>query len=259
MGPKHGLNDQVDIREAKIDHLFLLMGSSLQAIDQAPAGCIFGIADLEGIVLKTGTLATTPICPNFQKYKVISLGLVKVAIESELLSDMERLKEGLYKLDRADPSVNFYVNNQGEYILSTCGEVHLERCIKDLTDDFAKGVKLKVSDPIITFKETIVNSKLADKRKLNKGSSQWEEVETSSDEEIVEEVKAEEEKTLEDIMTEYQAMLQKEVKEREFLRKEMKPDIYIEKILFTKFYRNKQKALEEIGYERQCAKDKTAN
>jgi hypothetical protein len=60
-------------------------------------------------------------------------------------------------------------------------------------------------------------------------------------------------------MTEYQAMLQKEVKEREFLRKEMKPDIYIEKILFTKFYRNKQKALEEIGYERQCAKDKTAN
>jgi ribosome assembly protein 1 len=152
------------------------MGSSLQAIDQAPAGCIVGIADLEGIVLKTGTLATTPVCPNFQKYKVISLGLVKVAIESELLSDMESLKEGLYKLDRADPSVNFYVNNQGEYILSTCGEVHLERCIKDLTDDFAKGVKLKVSDPIITFKETIVNSKLADKRKLNKGSSQWEEV-----------------------------------------------------------------------------------
>jgi len=29
MGPKHGINDQVDIKEAKIDHLFLLMGSSL--------------------------------------------------------------------------------------------------------------------------------------------------------------------------------------------------------------------------------------
>ena len=54
-------------------------------------------------------------------------------------------------------------------------------------------------------------------------------------------------------------MLQKETKEREFLRKEMRPDMYIEKILFTKFYRNKQKALDEIGFEKQCAKEKTAN
>ena len=99
---------------------------------------------------------------------------------------MERLKEGLQKLDRADPSVNFYINNQGEYILSTCGEVHLERCIKDLTDDFAKGIKLNVSDPIITFKETIVERRLGDKKKKAKGgagTAQWEEVETSSEEE----------------------------------------------------------------------------
>lgn len=123
---------------------------------------------------------------------------------------MDRLKEGLIKLDRADPSVNFYINNQGEYILSTCGEVHLERCIKDLNDDFAKGVKLNVSDPIITFKETIVNNKLADKKKRAKGGAgTWEEVETSSEEEV-EEKKAEEEKTLDDMMKEYEAMLQKE-------------------------------------------------
>jgi hypothetical protein len=39
----------------------------------------------------------------------------------------------------------------------------------------------------------------------------------------------------------------------------MKIDIYLEKILFTKFYLNKPKALEEIGFEKQCAKDRTAN
>lgn len=60
-------------------------------------------------------------------------------------------------------------------------------------------------------------------------------------------------------MAEYEQMMQKEDKEREFLRKEMKPDMYIEKILLMKFYRNKQKSLEEIGYEKQCAKDTTAN
>jgi ribosome assembly protein 1 len=166
------------------------MGSSLQLVERAPAGSIVGIADLEGKVLKTGTISSTPLCPNFTKSKVISLGLVKVAIESENLQDMDRLKEGLLKLDRADPSVNFYVNNKGEYILSTCGEVHLERCIKDLTDEFAKGVKLNVSDPIITFKETLVERRLADKRK--KGAATWEEVDTTSSDEEEEEKKDQE-------------------------------------------------------------------
>lgn len=55
---------------------------------------------------------------------------------------MNTLKEGLRKLNRADPSVSFEVNSKGEFILSTCGEVHLERCIKDLNDDYAIGVKV---------------------------------------------------------------------------------------------------------------------
>ena len=42
-------------------------------------------------------------------------------------------------------------------------------------------------------------------------------------------------------MEEYEKMLIKETKEREFFRKEMRPDMYIEKILFNKFYRNNQK------------------
>lgn len=85
--------------------------------------------------------------------------------------------------------------------MSTCGEIHLERCIKDLHDDFAKGVKFSTSDPIITFKETIVNQNLTDKRKKVKG--QWEEIDSESEEEPEEE-KKEEEKTLADIIAEYE-------------------------------------------------------
>lgn len=35
--------------------------------------------------------------------------------------------------------------------------------------------------------------------------------------------------------------------------------MYIEKILFNKYYKNNPKALAAIGYERSCAIDKTAN
>ena len=80
-------------------------------IDEAPAGCIVGLADLEDIVLKTATISTSIFCPNFTKSKAISLGLVKVAFETENLSDMETLKKGLQKLDRSDHSVQFYINS----------------------------------------------------------------------------------------------------------------------------------------------------
>lgn len=76
----------------------------------------------------------------------------------------------------------------------------MERCIKDLKDDFAKGCEVHVSDPIITFKETIVNKRLAPPKK--KQNVQYEEAESGSDDE--EEQKDETEKTLEDYMIEYE-------------------------------------------------------
>lgn len=82
-------------------------------------------------------------------------GLIKVAIETKNLNDMYMLSDGLRKLNKSDPAVEIYLNENGEYIVSTCGQVHLERCIKDLKDDFVKGIDIQVSDPIITFKETI--------------------------------------------------------------------------------------------------------
>lgn len=130
--------------------------------------------------------------------------------------------------------------------------------MKDLSDDFAKGVKFSISEPIISFKETIVNQNLAEKRKRVKGV--WEELDSDSEEEKPqEEEKKEEEKTLADIIEEYEKLNQQVQKEREFLRKEMKTDMYIEKVLFNKYYKNNAEALKAVGYEKSCAQDKTAN
>lgn len=88
----------------------------------------------------------------------------------------------------------------------------------------------------------------------------WEtEIDSESDDEPPEEEKKEEEKTLADIMAEFEKLNQEVQKEREFLRKEMKPDMYIEKVLFNKYYKNNPKALAAIGYQRSCATDRTAD
>lgn len=47
------------------------------------------------------------------------------------------------------------VQESGEHVLVTAGEVHLERCIDDLKTRYAK-VDVTVSEPIIPFRETVV-------------------------------------------------------------------------------------------------------
>ena len=80
---------------------------------------------------------------------------------------------------RADPSVEFYLTKQGENILSTCGEVHLEKCLKDLETDFAPGIEFEIGAPIIPFKETIMNASTRDKQR--KVQAVYEELNSSSE------------------------------------------------------------------------------
>ena len=44
----------------------------------------------------------------------------------------------------------------GEYVIIAAGEVHLQRCLDDLSKQYAK-IEIKVSDPIVPFRETVVS------------------------------------------------------------------------------------------------------
>lgn len=68
---------------------------------------------------------------------------------------MKELVKGLRLLNQSDPCVEIYVQENGEHILCTAGEVHLQRCIDDLEQRFAM-VPVNVSPPIIPFRETII-------------------------------------------------------------------------------------------------------
>ena len=47
------------------------------------------------------------------------------------------------------------VSESGESLLLTAGEVHLQRCVRDLVESYAH-CEVSVSDPIVPFRETIV-------------------------------------------------------------------------------------------------------
>jgi len=104
---------------------------------------------------KTGTLTTDPSsCPLVNmKYSVSPV--VRIAVECKNPADLPKLVEGMKRLSKSDPLVICTITEAGEHIIAGAGELHLEICIKDLVDDYMKGVEITQSDPVVTFCETV--------------------------------------------------------------------------------------------------------
>ena len=141
--------------KVKISELYILMGRGVVEVEAVPAGNVLGIAGLHQHILKSATIATSLACPAFRPMSFAAAPILRVAVEPLNASDTAALTQGMALLNQADASVEISLEGTGEFILSTAGEVHLQRCLDDLQDTFAK-VKLSVSTPIVPFRETIV-------------------------------------------------------------------------------------------------------
>ncbi|XP_027160235.1 elongation factor-like GTPase 1 [Coffea eugenioides] len=152
--PLKGESMQKHVQEAELQSIYLMMGQGLRPVASAKAGNIIAIRGLGQNILKSATLSSTKNCWPFSSMVFQVAPTLKVAIEPSDPADMGALMKGLRLLNRADPFVEVAVSARGEHVLAAAGEVHLERCIKDLKERFAK-VSLEVSPPLVSYKETI--------------------------------------------------------------------------------------------------------
>ncbi|KAK7465188.1 hypothetical protein BaRGS_00037651 [Batillaria attramentaria] len=138
-----------------VNDLYMFMGRELEQLHSVPAGNVLGIGGLEDHILKSGTVSSTVACPAFTNMYFDASPILRVAVEPASPGDMSRLVEGLRLLNQADPCVRVLVQETGEHVIVTAGEVHLERCVDDLRERYAK-VEVNVSKPIVPFRETII-------------------------------------------------------------------------------------------------------
>ncbi|GMF19682.1 unnamed protein product [Phytophthora lilii] len=139
---------------------YMMMGRDLHKLDRVPAGNIVGIVGLQEHVLKTATLSSTLACPSLTKMPYQAKPIVRVAVEPEDPRNFGALEAGLQRLYRSDPTVEVHVQETGEHVIVALGELHLERCIKDLKERFAK-VAVQVSEPLVGFRESIVEGTIS--------------------------------------------------------------------------------------------------
>ena len=136
------------------------MGRDTLPLETAHAGNIFGIANLEDVIPRTATLSSDLKVCLPRSLSIQTHPIVKVAVSPKTVdaNSLMKLSEGLRLLNLADPNVEIYVEDSGENVIVACGELHLERCLTDLAEEFAKGLKLRVSEPIVSYRETITTA-----------------------------------------------------------------------------------------------------
>uniref|UniRef100_A0A8C6S756 Elongation factor-like 1 n=1 Tax=Neogobius melanostomus TaxID=47308 RepID=A0A8C6S756_9GOBI len=149
------LPDTPHMSRSTLGGLYLLMGRELEELEEVPAGNVLGIGGLEDFVLKSATLSSSPACPPFTPLNFEATPIVRVAIEPKHPSEMPKLVRGMRLLNQADPCAEVLIQETGEHVLVTAGEVHLQRCLDDLRQRFAK-IEISASKPIIPFRETVV-------------------------------------------------------------------------------------------------------
>ncbi|TFK91934.1 translation elongation factor 2 [Polyporus arcularius HHB13444] len=169
LGPTHPRNAQ-HLVTAQVEELYTMMGRELVRVESVPAGNVFAVKGLEGKVWRNATLCApaaggvggTTDLSQFADCLVNMAGviryaapIVRVALEPEHPADMPKLIRGLKLLSQSDPCVETFQQKTGEHVILTAGELHGERCLRDLRERFAK-IEIHASKPIVPFRETAV-------------------------------------------------------------------------------------------------------
>ncbi|KAJ2429271.1 translation elongation factor 2 [Coemansia sp. RSA 2524] len=153
-GPNYKVGKREDLFLKNIQRTVLMMGRTIESIEDCPAGNIIGLVGVDQFLLKAGTLTTEETAHNMKVMKFSVSPVVQVAVEVKNQQDLPKLVEGLKRLSKSDPCVLTFTSDSGEHIVAGAGELHLEICLKDLEEDHAQ-VPIRVGDPVVPYRETV--------------------------------------------------------------------------------------------------------
>ncbi|KRT80460.1 hypothetical protein AMK59_7585 [Oryctes borbonicus] len=148
--------DNEDVKKITIKELYLLLGRELILTDSISFGNICGIGGLEDIIIRSGTLSSTLDCLPLTEYAYME-PIVRNTIQPVNPKDFPVLHQALKQLTQSDSCVQVLMQETGEHVLVTAGDVHLAKCLEDLRNKFIK-FEINVSKPMVSLRETIINT-----------------------------------------------------------------------------------------------------
>ncbi|CAC9495021.1 elongation factor 2-like protein [Leishmania infantum JPCM5] len=143
--------------EATVGSVYLFRGTGLEETSEVSAGFLCGVGGLTSYITKYASISSVPSMPPFKPLVLQSTSIVRLSVFPKDPRNLQELERGLRLLYKVDPQVEVSMLPTGEHVIGTAGEVHAERCLKDLIDTFAQ-VEVVASEPLVSFRETIVSN-----------------------------------------------------------------------------------------------------
>jgi len=153
-GPNYTPGSKNDLNIKNVQRTVIMMGGKIEAVPEIPCGNTCALVGIDQYLMKQGTIATDELAHNIRVMKYSVSPVVRVAVDVKNASDLPKLVEGLKKLSKSDPLVVCTTEETGEHVIAGCGELHVEICLKDLEEEYAK-CEIKKGDPVVTYKETV--------------------------------------------------------------------------------------------------------
>merc|ERR1739838_12620 len=154
-GPHYKVGGKEDLNIKNVQRTVLMMGRTTEQIPDVPCGNTVALVGIDQYILKSGTITDIEDAHNIADMKYSVSPVVKVAVKVKDGKELPKLVEGLKKLSKSDPLVVCTTEESGEHVIAGCRELHVEICLKDLRDEYAK-CPIKKGNPVVTYKETVI-------------------------------------------------------------------------------------------------------
>ncbi|KAL8283107.1 hypothetical protein RQP46_005885 [Phenoliferia psychrophenolica] len=130
-------------------------------VDGMPAGNFVLLGGVDDSITKTATIVAADYAADelhiLRPIKHLAQAVLKVAVEPMNPSELPKMLDGLRKVNKTYPLVETRVEESGEHVVLGTGELYLDCVMHDLRKMFAE-VDIKVSDPVVKFCETVVET-----------------------------------------------------------------------------------------------------
>eukprot|EP01114_Cavostelium_apophysatum_P008768 TRINITY_DN2152_c0_g1_i2.p1 TRINITY_DN2152_c0_g1~~TRINITY_DN2152_c0_g1_i2.p1 ORF type:complete len:970 (-),score=294.30 TRINITY_DN2152_c0_g1_i2:64-2973(-) len=159
LGESYSLEDEEDMSIRDVAKVSIAESRYKIEVLQAVAGNWILLEGIDHSIMKTATVVGAEVenAFIFRPLRFNTLSTMKVAVEPINPSELPKMVEGLRKINKSYPLALTKVEESGEHVILGTGEIYMDCILHDLRRMYSE-VEIKVSDPVVSFCETVVET-----------------------------------------------------------------------------------------------------
>ncbi len=171
LGEAYSPDDDEDVAHAVVKSVSIPRGRYKTEITVAKAGAWVLIDGIDASIAKTATITSSSRGSSdedddddevriFAPLKFSQIGgesVMKLSVEPLKPAELPKMVEGLRRISKAYPMAVTRVEESGEHVVFGTGELYLDCIMHDLRHVYS-NIEVKVADPVVAFRETVVET-----------------------------------------------------------------------------------------------------